>query len=128
MSSVWKWPLEIGPTGVYAELDADAAAEQALRHLVLTEPGERLLAPDLGVPLRRLLYEPVRLVSEALVRVYIKIAVRRYLKDIQVVQVQVNRIEQESGTAGFSIRIVWRRARTQQLRQTAFSSLYEKTR
>jgi phage baseplate assembly protein W len=127
MSSVWDWPLKTGPSGQYAELEGIDAVDQALRHLILTEPGERLQNPNLGVPLRRLIYEPVRLVSEALARTYIKLAVRSYLSEVQLIKVDVKQISGEE-TAGFQIAVIWRHVESQhQLRRTSFSRIFEKT-
>ena len=52
-------PLETNPNdGAYGvHKDLQSVARQSLKMLILTAPGERIMAPDFGVGMRRYLFE-----------------------------------------------------------------------
>lgn len=69
-------------------IEGDAAIAQGIRHLLLTEPGERIGRPSYGVGLRQFLYEPNNVATRTLLRETVLTALR-----LQEPRIQVQRIE-----------------------------------
>ncbi len=64
----WAFPVATGRDGDVA-LVADAEdVRQAVRLIIETEPGERVMRPDFGSGLRGLVFEPITTTTLALVR------------------------------------------------------------
>ena len=84
-------PLEISKTdGAYkTHKDIISMTEQNLKMLVLTAPGERVMSPDFGVGLRRVLFEQNNpgLIQELKNR--INDQVNKYLPYVRIIALQV---------------------------------------
>ena len=54
-------PLAVNTTdGAYAlNKDLESMADQNLKMVILTNPGERIMQPDFGSGIRQLLFEPI---------------------------------------------------------------------
>src|SRR5262245_66442213 len=50
--------LQSSPTGALATVEDEASVRQSILLLLSTAPGERVMRPDYGCDLRRLLFEP----------------------------------------------------------------------
>ena len=64
----WAFPVAVDPTGAIAEAEYEADIEQSVRIILGTEPGERVMRPDFGAGLRRLMFEPMNTTTAALAR------------------------------------------------------------
>lgn len=53
------WPHRIDASGRTAETDQDRYVRQLIEHLLQTDPGERVMRPNLGAGVRALLFAPV---------------------------------------------------------------------
>ena len=84
-----KLPLQVDESdGAYAlSKTYKEVAKQNLKHLILTAPGEHIMDPDLGVGLRRFLFEPNLESVHIEIEQRIKDQVGVYLPYIQVISV-----------------------------------------
>ena len=55
----WALPVGLGWDDEVAMAAGRADIEQAIRIILSTDPGERVMRPDFGAGLRRLLFEPI---------------------------------------------------------------------
>lgn len=62
------FPLRIDASGAIASAEYEEDIRQAIRIILDTEPGERVMRPDFGAGLRALLFEPINLHTTALIR------------------------------------------------------------
>ncbi|WP_437285444.1 GPW/gp25 family protein [Sorangium sp. So ce406] len=69
------FPLAPGPG--FSWISGEDAVAQALRTLLLTEPGERIGRPTYGVGLRRFLFSPNNVTTRALIRDAVTTAIKR---------------------------------------------------
>ncbi len=51
------YPIVPSPLGTFRTVGAETGVKGDLLQLILTNPGERVMLPDFGTPLRRLLFE-----------------------------------------------------------------------
>lgn len=82
------FPL-LGESG-FRWVNGDEMIEQALRHLLLTEPGERIGRSRYGCGLRRFLFEPNSPNTRTLIRKTIEDAIRTWETRITLVDVAVD--------------------------------------
>ena len=66
-----------------------AAVYQALRTLLLTQPGERLGRPDYGCGLRRFLFQPNTVTTRTLIRQTVEKAIVRFEPRVEIDRVSV---------------------------------------
>jgi phage baseplate assembly protein W len=94
MSSTRSSPLRgvrlplVGPAG-WGWVDDPEAADQAVRAVLLTEPGERIGRPLFGAGLRRFLFEPNSLETRTRMRIAIEEAMARDLPRLDLEGVEV---------------------------------------
>jgi phage baseplate assembly protein W len=62
------FPLTVGALGDVRTAAADEDIRQAIRIILGTTPGERVMRPDFGAGLQALVFEPISAMLEALVR------------------------------------------------------------
>jgi len=62
------FPLAVDAAGGLAMAEHEDDIRQAIRIILDTEPGERVMRPDFGAGLRALLFEPINLHTTALIR------------------------------------------------------------
>ena len=54
-----KFPFENTLNGYFSKMADTSVVKSNLRQLIMTEPGERLMLPDYGCPLKSLLFLPL---------------------------------------------------------------------
>ena len=84
-------PLGINDTdGAYIlHKDLTSMAEQNLKMVILTNPGERIMKPDFGAGIRQFLFEPATSGTATLVRQRIQDQVNKYLPYIDLLSLNV---------------------------------------
>ena len=73
---------EDGPYGL--NKDIGQVVRQNFKNLVLTSPGERIMVPDFGCGLRRLLFEPINGTVRQQVVTTINVQINKYMPFINV--------------------------------------------
>jgi phage baseplate assembly protein W len=91
------------PTG-WAWVDDPEAADQAIRAVLLTEPGERIGRPLFGAGLRRFLFQPNSLETRTRVRLAIEAAVRRDLPRLTLDSVDIATVPREPERLDITVR------------------------
>lgn len=74
------------PSGGLQLVHGDAAIRQAIMLLLTTVPGERVMRPDYGCPLNRLLFWPNDATTAGLAIHYVRQAIRRFEPRVQIVR------------------------------------------
>ncbi len=86
----WAFPVGVGlDNDVRMVADAEDI-EQAIRLILETDPGERVMLPDFGAGLRRLLFEPMSTGTLAMVQHRVEQALVRWEPRIDVANVTVS--------------------------------------
>jgi uncharacterized protein len=85
----WAFPVHSVPDGEVAEAEYDEDVHQAVRLILGTDPGERVMRPDFGAGLRGLVFEPLTATTQALVRHRVEDALVRWEPRINVLDVRV---------------------------------------
>lgn len=99
----WAFPVGVGlDSDVQMVADADDIA-QAIRLILETDPGERIMRPDFGAGLRALLFEPINTSTLAMVQHRVKDALVRWEPRIDVANVTVLADEMELGRLSIGI-------------------------
>jgi phage baseplate assembly protein W len=62
----WSFPVAVDATHEIAIAEYEADVEQAIRIILGTEPGERVMRPTFGAGLRALVFEPINTTTIAL--------------------------------------------------------------
>ena len=99
-------PLNINSVdGAYAlHKDLAAMANQNLKMVVLTNPGERIMQPDFGAGIRQLLFEPANANTVEDVKNRIQTQVNRYLPYINLIELNVFVSETDAATLAVSLK------------------------
>ena len=84
------FPPRLGPDGRIAWSAGPENIREAIRIVLLTEPGERLQIPEFGSRLRALLHEPNTVATRSLMRATIGQALDRWEPRIEVKDVTVD--------------------------------------
>ena len=79
--------LRISPTGALATVEGDASVRQAVLLLLSTAPGERVMRPEYGCDLRKLLFEPNDATTAGLAIHYVRQALTRWEPRIELLRV-----------------------------------------
>lgn len=114
-------PLKLGPRGFFALSDEPESIEENLRAIIFTDVGERIMRPDIGVPLREMLFEPIDDVFRSVVRTFILSQITQFESRVQVLEISVAREEEEIGDTiidRVAITIFWRHKATSLLENT----------
>jgi phage baseplate assembly protein W len=64
----WAFPVGVDARGAIALAEYEEDVRQAIRIILDTDPGERVMRPDFGAGLRALLFEPINTSTIALAR------------------------------------------------------------
>ena len=88
-------PLALGPAGFFDLADELDAIEENLKSLVFTNPGERLMRPDIGMPFNLLIFEPVDEVFTSLVETFVISQITKFEPRIALERVTVVREDSE---------------------------------
>ncbi|MBR0748768.1 GPW/gp25 family protein [Bradyrhizobium japonicum] len=83
------------PSGAIAMIEGDAVVKQAIMMLLSTSPGERVMRPDYGCALNRLVFEPNDATTAGLAIHYVRQALIRWEPRIEIL-----RIDTRSGSNG----------------------------
>lgn len=86
--------LQIAPTGRIAMVEDHASVRQALLLLISTLPGERVMRPDYGCDLHRLVFAPNDDTTAGLAIHYVRSAIARWEARIDVVRLDAERSEE----------------------------------
>jgi phage baseplate assembly protein W len=104
----WAYPVGVGWDDEVALADGRADIEQAIRIILATEPGERVMRPDFGAGLRRLLFEPINTATLSLAEHQVRHALVTWEPRIDVRDVTVTAADAASGrlliSIGYTIR------------------------
>jgi phage baseplate assembly protein W len=85
----WAFPVGIDSTGAIAEAQYETDIDQAVRIILGTEPGERVMRPDFGAGLRGLVFEPINTTTMSLVKYRVQTALVKWEPRIDSVTVDV---------------------------------------
>jgi phage baseplate assembly protein W len=86
----WAFPPRLDESGDVALVAFEEDVRQAVRIILLTDPGERVMRPEFGSGLRALLFEPITEATKALVRHRIEEALIRWEPRIDSITVAVH--------------------------------------
>src|SRR3954469_15622901 len=85
----WAFPIGVDLSGETALAADDEDIRQAIRIVLNTTPGERVMRPDFGAGLPALVFEPINTTSMALARHHVEQALIRWEPRIDSVAVDV---------------------------------------
>lgn len=84
----WKFPPRLDARGQVELAREEQDVEEAIRIILLTNRGERVMRPDFGSDLFRLEFEPNDSATCGLARRYVQEALMRWEPRIEVIEVQ----------------------------------------
>lgn len=113
------FPPRVGADGRLAWSAGEANVREALRVLLLTEPGERLMRENFGCGLRRFLFEPNTVTTRELIRQQIEQTISRWEPRVAVQEVSVEADPENPRLV--AINISFRLIATQALGRLSFS-------
>ncbi|HXW78349.1 MAG TPA: GPW/gp25 family protein [Acidimicrobiales bacterium] len=82
--------LSLGPTGAILTCEGEAAVRQSLIVLLTTRPGERVMRPQLGCDLQRLVFAPNDATTAGLAIHYVRRAVEQFEPRVVLQRVDAN--------------------------------------
>ena len=85
----WAFPVAVDAAGAIAVVADAEDIREAVRIIIETEPGERVMRPDFGAGLRSLVFEPINATTIALVRHRIETALTTFEPRIDQLTVSV---------------------------------------
>jgi phage baseplate assembly protein W len=85
--------LEIGPAGGIDTVADDDAIRQSLMLLISTRPGERVMRPEYGCDLSRLVFSPNDDTTAGLAIHFVRQAVERWEPRVEVLRVDAGRVD-----------------------------------
>jgi len=106
--------------------EEDAAIRQSILLLLSTRPGERVMRPDYGCNLHRLLFWPNDNTTAGLAIHYVRQAIERWEPRVQITRLDA--IRNEFDPARLDIRLEYRLRATQRVQELQVSvALHEET-
>ena len=118
--------LHVSPTGGVAMTEDDAAIRQAVLLLLSTRPGERVMRPDYGCNLHRILFWPNDNTTAGLAMHYVRQAIERWEPRVQITRLDATR--NESDPSRLDIHLEYRLRATQRTDELRISvALHEET-
>ena len=102
------FPPRVGADGRIAWSEGETNVREAVRVILMTEPGERLRLPEFGAGLGRFLFEPNILSTHTLLRQRIADALKRWEPRISLesVEVQADALDPQAAIATITFRLV----------------------
>jgi uncharacterized protein len=85
----WAFPPRLDPGGRIAESVYEADVREAIRIILGTNPGERVMRPDFGAGLERFVFEPVNPATVTQVETAVRQALVAWEPRIDVLEVRV---------------------------------------
>ena len=113
----WAFPVKSGADGDVALAVDEEDVREAVRLILETEPGERVMRPDFGAGLRGLVFDPINTTTLALVRHRVEEALTAWEPRIDVDRV-IAVADQES--AEVKIELDYRMRATNDVRNLVF--------
>jgi phage baseplate assembly protein W len=95
--------LGVDPTGRIALVSGDEAVRQSLLLLMSTVPGERVMRPDYGCHLHRLVFSPNDDTTAGLAIFYVRQAVERWEPRVEVVRLDAQVDPDDPGRLGVTL-------------------------
>jgi phage baseplate assembly protein W len=85
----WEFPIKLDERNQIGLIDGDAAIRQAIRVIIYTVPGERVMHPTFGCEIHSLLFAPANEQTAATAERYVRDAITRWepritLRDVNV--------------------------------------------
>ena len=111
--------LGISPTGGVDMVDEQASVRQSILLLLSTIPGERVMRPDYGCDLHRLVFSPNDNTTSGLAIHYVRQAFDRWEPRAQIMHLDAT--PNPEAPAQLDIRLEYRVRRTQNIDQLVFS-------
>ncbi len=84
------FPLQAGPRGALALASGERDIEQAIRIILGTMPGERVMRPEFGCRIHELVFAPHNAATEGLAILYVKQALDRWEPRIEVIAIDAS--------------------------------------
>lgn len=97
------FPLRTDARGQVSLVTGSEDIEQAIRIILGTRPGERVMRPTFGCRAHELIFEPITASTASMMQEYVYDALRMWEPRIDVVSVNV---EVESGNSGILLAVV----------------------
>jgi uncharacterized protein len=111
--------LSITATGRVAMVEEEASVRQAILLLLSTAPGERVMRPEYGCELRKLIFSPNDDTSAGLAVHYVRQALELWERRIEIVHLDAVRNEEDP--AQLTVYLQYRVRATQRLQDVSFS-------
>jgi phage baseplate assembly protein W len=92
------FPLQVNPRGEIALSRGERDIEQAIRIILGTAPGERVMRPEFGCRAHELIFAPRDAATETLLIEYVEQALGRWEPRIEVQEVKVSDDSRHDGT------------------------------
>lgn len=86
----WAFPVGVDATDEIATAAYEEDVREAIRIILGTEPGERVMRPNFGAGLRALMFEPINTTTMALAQYRVERALVQWEPRIDSVDVQVS--------------------------------------
>lgn len=83
------FPLQVNPRGGLALAGGEHDIEQAIRTILSTVPGERVMRPEFGCRIHELVFAPHNAATEGLVVHYVEEAMERWEPRVEVQEVDI---------------------------------------
>ena len=84
------FPLQVDPRGGIALASGERDIEQAIRIILETAPGERVMRPEFGCRIHELIFAPHNATTEGLIIHYVRQALVRWEPRIEVQEVDIS--------------------------------------
>lgn len=107
--------LQVAPTGAVSLVAEDAAVRQAILLLLSTRPGERVMRPEYGCHLYRLIFAPNDDTTAGLAIHYVRRALERWEPRIDILRIDAGRNAADASI--LDILLVYRVRTTQRQQQ-----------
>ncbi len=98
------FPLQIDPRGGIALAGGEHDIEQAIRIILMTAPGERVMRPEFGCRIHELVFAPHDPATEGLAILYVEEALERWEPRIELREVNVETDANRDGVLLITIR------------------------
>lgn len=100
------FPFRDNTKGFFLDMNKtdNKAIKADIMHLILTNKGERLYLPDFGTNLRKFIFEPNDGVTETQIRDEIADAIKKYIPNVTIDDVLIEKLENNEHVANIQIR------------------------
>lgn len=104
----WAFPVALSPQGDIQQAEYEDDVRQAIRLILGTGHGERVMRPDFGANLRQLVFEPINNTTRSLAQHYVERALIEWEPRIDVQSVTVTPAADEPTLGKLLIAIAYR--------------------